>query len=79
MLGQDLLVAPITDPGVVMAKVYLPEGTWVHVFTGKAFAVAASGQRIEIAAPLGQPALFYRQGSAMSEPFLKSLKDQGLF
>ena len=57
LLGEDLLVAPITDPGVVTAKVYLPEGTWVHVFTGRAFAVAASGQNIEIAAPLGQPAL----------------------
>ena len=79
LLGEDLLVAPITDPGVVTAKVYLPKGTWVHVFSGKTFAASTGGQYIEIAAPMGQPALFYRQGAAMSEPFLKSLQDQGLF
>ncbi|MBL8632995.1 MAG: alpha-glucosidase [Myxococcales bacterium] len=79
LLGEDLLVAPITDPGVTVAKVYLPEGTWIHAFSGRSFAAPAGGLRIEIPAPLGQPALFVRHGSAMSEPFLKALKDQGLF
>ena len=78
LLGEDLLVAPITDPGVVTAKVYLPEGVWVHVFSGRSFAAPKTGLRIEVAAPPGQPALFYRQGSAMSEPLMRSLMEQRL-
>ena len=78
LLGEDLLVAPITDPGVVTAKVYLPEGVWVHVFSGRSFAAPKTGLRIEVPAPPGQPALFYRQGSAMSEPLMRSLMEQRL-
>lgn len=34
LLGDDLLVAPVADPGG-NRRVYLPEGDWVHWFTGE--------------------------------------------
>ena len=38
MLGDALLVAPVTRPGLVStAKVWFPPGTWTNLFTGAAF------------------------------------------
>ncbi|MGW6535751.1 alpha-xylosidase [Streptomyces sp. NPDC055051] len=34
MLGPDLLVAPVMDPGGEV-EVYVPEGTWTHLLTGE--------------------------------------------
>ena len=31
LFGQNLLVAPITEPGVVSRKVYLPRGSWLEL------------------------------------------------
>ena len=36
MLGADLLVAPVLEPGVSDWSVYLPAGDWVDAFTGEA-------------------------------------------
>lgn len=36
LLGSDLLVAPVTKPDVTSWPVYLPNGEWVDVWTGKA-------------------------------------------
>ncbi|MGV8969076.1 MAG: TIM-barrel domain-containing protein [Microbacteriaceae bacterium] len=35
MLGEDVLVAPVLEPGVTSWDVYLPEGSWVDAFTGE--------------------------------------------
>jgi alpha-glucosidase (family GH31 glycosyl hydrolase) len=35
LLGDDLLVAPITDPGIESWRVYLPEGEWIDAWTGE--------------------------------------------
>ncbi len=35
LLGDSLLVAPITRPGIEHRHVYLPAGTWAHWFTGE--------------------------------------------
>ncbi len=35
MLGSDLLVAPVLDPGVTERDVLLPPGEWVDAWTGK--------------------------------------------
>lgn len=37
MLGDDLLVAPVTEPGVTSLSVYLPAGDWVDAWTGDRF------------------------------------------
>ena len=34
MLGDDLLVAPVTDEGATEIEVYLPQGDWVDVWSG---------------------------------------------
>ena len=35
MLGRDLLVAPIVEPGAKGRAVWLPAGTWRDFFTGE--------------------------------------------
>ncbi len=67
LYGADLLVAPVHAAGAVAWPVYLPAGAvWVHVWTGAAH---AGGQRIAVAAPIGQPPVFFRQGSAFTALF----------
>ena len=34
-LGDDLLVAPVTEPGVRTVRVYLPRGDWADAWTGE--------------------------------------------
>jgi alpha-glucosidase len=60
LFGRDLLVAPVYNEGETVKKVYLPEDEWVHVWSGKTF----TGGWIEVDAPIGQPAVFYRKASS---------------
>jgi alpha-glucosidase len=55
MLGPELLVAPITEQGSTSRTVYLPEGSWWHVWTGETHDGPAS---ITIDAPIGSPPVF---------------------
>lgn len=70
MLGSEFLIAPALDPGVSEVTVYLPEGEWVHVWTGEVF---NGRQTITIPASLGQPGVFYRAGSAVGAQFMANL------
>ncbi len=63
MLGSEFMIAPVTEPGVVVKDVYLPEGTWVHLWTGQVFDCSDKGRWLSIGAPLGYPAIFFRGGS----------------
>ncbi len=66
LYGADLLVAPVIEEGADMREVILPgEQPWRHVWSGKDFVPG----RHEIAAPLGQPPVFYRPGSAFAALF----------
>jgi alpha-D-xyloside xylohydrolase len=65
MLGPDILVACVVDPGVSTAKVHLPPGKWLP-FEGGA---VASGQ-VDVPAPLGKPIAFLRAGALV--PLLPS-------
>ncbi len=58
-LGDDLLVAPIVKPGEDDIDVYLPNGDWEHVWTGKVYKGNTS---VEVDAPIGKPAAFIRLG-----------------
>lgn len=61
LYGADVLVAPVLEAGVSRLCVYLPAGTaWIHVWSGVEF---AGGTDVEVAAPLGEPPVFYRKGS----------------
>ena len=35
LLGDELLVSPVTEPGRDRGAVYLPAGEWVDLFTGE--------------------------------------------
>lgn len=65
MLGQDMLVAPVYNEGESMWEVYLPEDKWVHLWTGEEY----EGGTITVKAPIGEPPVFYRKGSAYSDLF----------
>ena len=75
MLGADFLIAPVTDPDTTRVKVYLPKGRWVHVWTGTVY---DGGQYLTIDAPLGQPAVFFKEGSLAGQTFVAKLQSQNL-
>ena len=62
LLGEALLVAPITRPGIEHRHVYLPRGTWVQWWTGEAISGPA---HVLAHAPLGRPALYVRGNAAI--------------
>jgi alpha-glucosidase len=57
LLGDALLVAPISRPGIEHRHVYLPEGTWFHFWSGERFEGPA---HILAHAPLGEPAIYLK-------------------
>ncbi|MEM7642577.1 MAG: TIM-barrel domain-containing protein [Pseudomonadota bacterium] len=62
MLGPDLLVAPVLEPGATGRIVALPDGeTWIHAWTGTAH---PGGTSPEIDAPWGQTPVFIPKGRA---------------
>lgn len=61
MLGADVLVAPVVAPGASTVKAYVPAGDWVHLWSGKKYEKAGE---VEVPAPMGEPGVFYRKGSA---------------
>ena len=69
LLGDDLLAAPVVEPGAQTRSLWLPEGNWIHLWSGEAF----TGGNVQVKAPLGQPPVFYRAGSSFA-PLFESLK-----
>ena len=74
-LGGDLFVCPVIDPGAGERQVHLPTGEWVHFWTGKVYP-GKTGFRVP--APLGQPPVFYRKGSAYEELFRLAAAEYGI-
>lgn len=67
LLGEDLLIAPVIKAHRKTWKVYLPGKNWIHIWSGQVF---ESGWH-RIKAPLGQPPVYYREGSEFEEIFKK--------
>lgn len=63
LLGADVLVAPVVEQGATQHQVYLPAGEWVHVWSGKIYRTPFQGQWVVVDAPIGQPPVFYREGT----------------
>jgi sulfoquinovosidase len=74
LLGPDFLIAPVLDRSATKVRVYLPEGKWTHVWTGREFLFPV-GQWTDVAAPLGQPGVFYRSGARSGDLFVLSLME----
>jgi alpha-glucosidase len=67
LYGRDLLVAPVIEAGAEYWTVYLPFGAdWIHLWTGTSW---PGGQDVRVAAPTGQPPVFYRADAVMRPLF----------
>ncbi len=66
--GDDLFVCPVIEYKAERRRVHLPEGEWIHLWSGKPY---SGGTEFEIHAPLGQTPVFYRKDSAFRELFAK--------
>ncbi len=71
LLGADILVAPVLEAEVTSRSVFLPEDHWVHLFSEQEYA----GGWHTIEAPIGQPPVFVRRGSADFERLMKIKKE----
>jgi len=59
LLGADVLVAPVWQENITEWDVYLPEGNWIHLWSGKEY---TKGD-YTVDAPIGQPPVFYKKNS----------------
>lgn len=66
MFGPDLLVAPVTDPGVGERSVYLPKGIWSDAWTGDR---VEGGGDVICHAPVKRIPVFIRDGAAVAKVF----------
>jgi alpha-glucosidase len=78
MVGSDFMVAPVLDPGEDVMKIYLPEGRWIHLWSGRRYGSPTEGVYVTVDAPIGEPAVFYREGSEAGLRFGEELEQQGL-
>ncbi len=72
LLGDDLLVAPVTEPGATSRTLMLPPGRWIDWWNGTA---AFGPLELTVDAPLGVLPLFIRAGGIvpMLRPTIDSL------
>ena len=74
MFGRDLAVAPIYNEGQTIQKLYLPEDEWVYLWDGRQFGKGW----VEIEAPIGKPAVFYRKQSPYKDIF-EEIRKEGIW
>ena len=65
LLGEDVLVAPVVHLGETQRSLWLPQGTWVHLWTGKSY----RGGELTVEAPMAFPPVFFRADSSYSRLF----------
>merc|ERR1712012_802804 len=64
--GDDVLVAPVIHPRTNTIAVYIPGDTWIHAWSKK----AVVGPSYDTwPAPIGQPAIFFRNDSRWASFF----------
>ena len=76
-LGPDLLLAPVIGPGADSVDAVLPPGRWQHVWTGEVHGIEGQVTEVTVAAPLGQPALFARERSAVADELAGFVQEEG--
>ena len=59
LLGSDVLVAPVWQAGKTEWQVYLPEGEWIHLWSGAEY---RQGDHL-VSASLGHIPVFYKKAS----------------
>ena len=73
LLGEDVLVAPVYLAEKESWEVYLPEGQWIHFWTGEEYGKGTH----QVPAPLGDTPAFYRKGSQYAALFEEIRKKHG--
>jgi len=73
MLGENILVAPVTRVGQFTKKVYLPEGRWLDWNTERVY---EGKQEIIVDAPLDKLPMFLREGSILVRRDAQDFADQ---
>ncbi len=73
LLGPDMLVAPVYLADQTEWPVYLPEGEWVHLWTGKTY---GKGDHT-VPAALGDTPVFYKKNSRYAELFAEIGRKHG--
>ena len=63
MVGPDLMVAPVLDPNEDTVEIYLPAGRWVHLWSDRKYGSLDKGVYETVRAPIGEPAVFYKESS----------------
>lgn len=71
LYGADMLVAPVVEADRTERDVILPEGEWVHLWSGTHYTQGTHA----IAAPYGQPPVFTRKDSPFA-PLFTSVKEE---
>ncbi len=71
LYGADMLVAPVVEADQTERDVILPDGQWVHLWSGAEYAKGTHA----IAAPYGQPPVFTRKDSPFA-PLFASLTEE---
>lgn len=66
MLGSQLMIVPVLDAGAVSVQAYLPEGDWIHLWSGRLYHATPLGLTVRVAAPIGEPGVFYKAESAVA-------------
>jgi alpha-glucosidase (family GH31 glycosyl hydrolase) len=78
MVGSELMVAPVLDHGADAVKVYLPAGKWLHLWTGNRYGSTQRSVYETVSAPIGEPGVFYKEGSEDGTRFSDELERQRL-
>lgn len=69
MMGESLLVAPLTLEDGLQRKVYLPKGEWCDFWTNELY---QGGQSYDIAAPMDRIPVFVKKGTLL--PYAKPVQ-----
>jgi alpha-glucosidase (family GH31 glycosyl hydrolase) len=64
LLGENIMVCPVTTKGALTRTVYLPEGNWYDYWTGKIY---SGKQYIHVLTPLDIIPLFVKAGSVIPQ------------
>lgn len=62
MVGENMFVAPVVEPGVSERTVYLPRGVWYDFWTNK---LIDGARQVTVNAPLDTMPIFYRAGRVL--------------
>ena len=78
MLGDLVYIVPILKCGVIRTKVYLPQGAWIHLWSGEQMTDELNnGKTVEVLSPVNEPPVFIRDCEIMQH-FVLTLKIKGI-